>query len=107
MGGCENAVRPIKLAYYHLNPILSEKYLSVYYFSSFAYPIYTYYLYVKLHVMTETDGYSNLTGALNHSKLGALCLKFQENADMKLSFKRSRMVVQKWNLPKKKSGNRD
>lgn len=54
---------------------------------------------MKLHAMTETDGCSNLPGALNHSKLGALCLEFQQNADMKLSFKRSHTVVKKWNLP--------
>lgn len=79
-------------------------------FPSFAYPISTYYLYMKLHAATETDGrrYFFFPGALNRSKLGALRLEFQRDGGVRLILNERGAEVKKWNLPfRKKSGSRE
>lgn len=80
-------------------------------FPSFAYPIYTYYLYMKLHAATETDGrrYFFPPGALNRSKLGALRPRVPARRRRQTLILNERGTeVKKWNLPfRKKSGGRE
>lgn len=60
MGGCEDALRPIKIAYYHLSICLVKSICSCAIYPHLHKAIYMSYLHVKLLVMTQPDGYSDL-----------------------------------------------